>query len=879
MKASIFCPIFILFLAVAQAGFSQKNTDWRSLDTLLQQGQSAPVLTATEWALTDNSSPDEPRIEALWRRGAALLLAQQVERAYQTLQQAYDLMERCRCFDPNANTRGMLYYWKGMAHTYYSLKMGEAERLLKASLQIQNSRPDATRTQKSLGHSGLSIFYQFNGEPAKSATEAAIALDSFRLDSANHVKYIATCHNNIGNALTDLREDTALALPHLFTAKRLFEVLAKSEINPQSSQSWYSIGRCRIQAGNVGLETEQAFRNAIAHMTKLIGAEEHPLIASAYGYLGSLFFARKNFSLALKYAEKALAIGQKVLRPGYPDLAAYHKEAAQALEALARPAEAAARLDSALLGYGYRGDLAAAPQDFEYRFGILDVLATYIEHDEARYHRTGDPRDLAAALAHARQAVEAYFAIREAQLDDSSLMAFTDKAYAMLEPVLRVFLLADEQNLGQSLLAQAYQLAERLRAFVLLKAAVRARMGDGEHPPETAPLSVEQVQTELLRPGQTLLQYFAGERDLYLFVIGQNTFAVQKATLDFPLDEWVKQFRASITDYEGLPTLSPRRTVQRQRESYASYLYLGGSLYQKLLAPAADLLPAGGELVIVPDGPLALIPFEALLTTAPPSGVAPEPTDFRALPYLLNSHSVRYGWSAATLQEMAAPRPPCDSCAGKLVFVGFAPFIETRYLIKGKPEALLVNFRDAVNEISPLFQSLGGDHNGGAAKKKTFFEDAPCARYVFLGTHAWASSLYSNDSYIAFAPEFAGTNADLLCPREVYDRLKFPRAELVFLSACQTGEGAERRGEGILSFGRAFAFAGAKSVAFSLWKVLDKSSKDLSVQFFRSVVGGMPKAQALTEAKRQLVAGGQWAHPFYWSAFVLAGDGGAVQMH
>jgi CHAT domain-containing protein len=99
-------------------------------------------------------------------------------------------------------------------------------------------------------------------------------------------------------------------------------------------------------------------------------------------------------------------------------------------------------------------------------------------------------------------------------------------------------------------------------------------------------------------------------------------------------------------------------------------------------------------------------------------------------------------------------------------------------------------------------------------------------------------------------------------------------ADLVVLSACETGLGRRVTGEGLVGFARAFFYAGARSLAVSLWLVADSSTPDLMRDFYSRLERGERKADALRQAKLAMIAGGRFAHPFYWAPFVLVGDAG-----
>ena len=97
-------------------------------------------------------------------------------------------------------------------------------------------------------------------------------------------------------------------------------------------------------------------------------------------------------------------------------------------------------------------------------------------------------------------------------------------------------------------------------------------------------------------------------------------------------------------------------------------------------------------------------------------------------------------------------------------------------------------------------------------------------------------------------------------------------ADLVVLSACETGLGQLTKGEGIIGLTRGFIYAGAQNIAVSLWKAPDEETKELMVEFYNSLVEGDPKAQSLHTAKRAMIESSpEFAPPYYWAGFVLIG--------
>jgi CHAT domain-containing protein len=98
--------------------------------------------------------------------------------------------------------------------------------------------------------------------------------------------------------------------------------------------------------------------------------------------------------------------------------------------------------------------------------------------------------------------------------------------------------------------------------------------------------------------------------------------------------------------------------------------------------------------------------------------------------------------------------------------------------------------------------------------------------------------------------------------------------DLVVLSACDTGLGTVRVWEGVFGLRRAFALAGAKTLVMSFWKVPDRQTKDLMLDFYRQLLADKPRAEALREAQHELKK--RYPNPFYWGAFICQGDPGPL---
>ncbi len=395
--------------------------------------------------------------------------------------------------------------------------------------------------------------------------------------------------------------------------------------------------------------------------------------------------------------------------------------------------------------------------------------------------------------------------------------------------------------------------------------------------------SLAYVQDTLLTTDQTLLEYFVGDSSIFIFTVGKGKYDVVEVKKDFPLEDWVKQLQEGLYGYYGKNRSEQSDALYRQ--TLTQYADIAPKLYEKLIAPVQDQLT--GDIVIVPDGVLGYVPFEALLTAKPTQA-----TNFATYSFFVKDHKVSYCYSATLLREMKEKRhkqPPTKP------FVAFAPFYEGSY---EKAESTvdvrfdtLADGRDTVIVDDVVtrkeFKSLpaSGEETATAAKlwkgdyflnadatEQRFYDLAGGYRIVHLSTHGIADARVGDYSYLAFAEQKDSIENEFLYVRDLYNTQL--NADLVVLSACETAQGELQRGEGIISLARAFAYAGAKSIVTTLWTVDDSASKDLTKEFYLQLKNGKTKDASLQSAKLKLIKGkdAKRQHPFFWAGFIGVGD-------
>ncbi|MEM9339951.1 MAG: CHAT domain-containing protein, partial [Bacteroidota bacterium] len=294
-------------------------------------------------------------------------------------------------------------------------------------------------------------------------------------------------------------------------------------------------------------------------------------------------------------------------------------------------------------------------------------------------------------------------------------------------------------------------------------------------------------------------------------------------------------------------------------------------LYTKLLAPLVDKLEnEEKKLTIMPDGQLAYIPWE-VLTTLPPT-----PTDqvnYRNLPYFFRDYVVSYGHSATVTFHDFDYKP---AIFRKNAVLAMAPtyldskeMVATTAVFRDTPMPLKWNSQE-VRQLSRYFK--GKFLTGSDATEKAFKKWAGDYSVLHLAVHGQVDPNNSMKSGLLFENEEGDTEDGLL---HIHEILKLNLSmDLAVLSACNTGFGKQRKGEGIMSLGRAFAYAGCPSVVMSHWPVPDKSTAHLMGYFYQALVDGMPKDEALRFAKLSFLdkEGQMNDHPLYWAGFFVMGD-------
>jgi CHAT domain-containing protein/Flp pilus assembly protein TadD len=347
-----------------------------------------------------------------------------------------------------------------------------------------------------------------------------------------------------------------------------------------------------------------------------------------------------------------------------------------------------------------------------------------------------------------------------------------------------------------------------------------------------------------------MLQYALGDTTSLLWVIDGKGFDLVQLPNRSELLPVVEQFLDAV----GQP--GPGDAALRRSSRI---------LYEMLIAPSGDRIDGANQLIIIPDGFLHGLPFDALLTGDPDNDAG-----WNAQPYLARSHSTVYAPSAAIYLRLRGQKPP--KYGFDLVAFG-DPDYSLLATDGGVGLEALPYARAEVNEISQYAKEkksevrLGADANELAFKQQV--ANGP-SRVVHFATHGLVNPAEPSASSVVLCPDAAGVEDGYLHTLEILSMDS--RAGVVVVSACESALGRVARGEGVVGLSRAFIAGGAGGVVASLWSVSDESTSKLMKEFYAKMLGEKrPAGRAMHEARLALIEGERYSHPFYWSPFIVIG--------
>jgi len=411
---------------------------------------------------------------------------------------------------------------------------------------------------------------------------------------------------------------------------------------------------------------------------------------------------------------------------------------------------------------------------------------------------------------------------------------------------------------------------------------------------EPAPLTLKQIQTEVLDDETLLLEYAVGEEKSFLWAVTPSSIKSFELPKRSEIESVARRVYEILTARnQAAAEETPEQRRERIGQADADYAKASLALSQILLGPVAAELK-GKRLVIVGEGLLQYTAFAALPIPDAPPGVAST--------LLIADHEIISVPSAsvlAVLRREAAGRNPPDKTVAVLADPVFDSS-DPRVVGTGKNRTPAVEAtaltsdvkRSATESGLQNFARLRFSRQEAEQIARFASEGKKLAAVDFNASRALATSLeLAHYSIIHFAthglinnqhPELSGVVLSLVDEQghpqngflRLYDIYNLRlEANLVVLSACQTALGKQIKGEGLVGLTRGFMYAGAPRVVASLWQVDDRATAQLMGRFYEAMLGqGLRPAEALRAAQVSMMKDRRWQAPYYWAGFTLQGE-------
>lgn len=366
-------------------------------------------------------------------------------------------------------------------------------------------------------------------------------------------------------------------------------------------------------------------------------------------------------------------------------------------------------------------------------------------------------------------------------------------------------------------------------------------------------ITIDEMQA-ILQPSTTLIEYFITDEVLIAFVATNKSFQIFELE-NYPGVGEIEEFRQHI---------KLKNKAQFKKSAF--------SLYSQLLKPFADKLQ-GTQLIIIPDGPLWHLNFDLLLTEEHPSN------NPKKWPYLLRDYAISFANSANYLHKVS--KQPSIENARCLAF-SFSDSLkieENNSLTFRTLKSMRKDLPGSRREIREISEMVEGKYfYGSAANEANFKARARDYEILHLALHGEVDQSNPENSRLYFTQVRDSVEDNFLYGHELID-MDLP-SELTVLSACNSGSGKILPGEGIMSLGNAFQYAGSKSLLMTQWQVSDNTAPEIIRMFYLNLKNGIDKATALQKAKLEYLNNADIyrSDPFYWGSFFLVGDTGSITL-
>jgi CHAT domain-containing protein/tetratricopeptide (TPR) repeat protein len=702
------------------------------------------------------------------------------------------------------------------------------------SLKLREELGNKQGVASTLNNIGLIYSAQGNYEAALSYFQKSNRLR----EELNNRSGVAQCLNNIGNAYRSLeRHETALE----FYNKSLQlnqELKKESEI----AHTLTNLGTIYQQKSDYARAVEY-YQKGLEIREKI---EDKPGIAESLVKLAEAEADKGNSRLSLEYCNRAIKLASTIGLPA--TLWEAYTQAGKAHIALKQIDKAIESFDNAIATIEtWRGKVAGGER----------ALQKFFENKVSPYHLMIDllyeQNRAWDAFAYSERAKGRVLldVLRSGRISTTISETSKKEEQKLIDEITtlngQLFIESHSQRPDKSRVSELQRALKESRlkyeAFrdTLISASPELRLKSAR----ARTIDRDEIAPLLSGNKEALLEYTLTKDSVYLFLITEGENRAPN----------LKMVKLGA----GRPAIATKAYAFRDRLASLDLTFRRPAieLNQLLLGPIREELKARTSLIIVPDGELWELPFQAFVT--------PENR------FLIEDFRIAYAPSLTVLREITSKRKKIDS---DLSIISFGNPASSRLeRLPDLPEA-----EKQVRALSEIYGKNSFVYTGERATEERAKSELPRYDLIHFATHGILDNTSPIYSYLLMSTKSENGNDGLLEAAELMD-LNL-NASLTILSACETARGRVGAGEGMMGFSWSLFVAGCPSAIVSQWKVESSSTTELMVEFHKNIKGGFKRsgslnnrAESLRTAALKILSTDKYKHPFYWAPFVLIGDG------
>ncbi|AFM02726.1 hypothetical protein Fleli_0232 [Bernardetia litoralis DSM 6794] len=806
-----------------------------------------------------------------------------------------------------------------------------------SSQKIKNKEELPAQLQLELNKSmSIALWQTGNLSSARSFAEQSVLIAQNRI--GENSQEVADAYNNFGLILTSQLPKNAKEYYQM--SQQIYEKLQKEspnnkELNNKLAYTWINLG--------IILREQKSYVLAEDYFKKALNSFEnsHNELAKAFvlNNLGQNSFLQNYFEQAENYEMQALKIYQNNYGKKHPDIATVYNQLGTIYEAKEKFSKALYFYQNAIQAntlkfQSKKIDTNPLPTDYLNADILLLSLSLKARTLERKYNEKtlllNDLKDAIEVLLVADKLIEN---IRNLRINKQDKIALGNRAAEIYETGLRIsYTISEFPRQKQKYKEQTFYFAERNKASVLLAAIADTKAKHFAGIPDSLLEKEQTIQTQIAYFEQQIQSYpilNTSVQDSVLLYLRSQLINYQSQAKEFTnlLEKQypnyfslkyntqiadIPKIQEKLDDKTALLLYSQTYNQQDNSQIYAflvtqnkleintitekelesDLIYFRNSIeyqsYEDFVESSSllsqqllffDIPSSIRKVVIIPEGNMGKIPFEALFTEknikkGSKKNIDSQNEDYSKLPFLIKKQKVSYSYSATLFLE----KNEITESTNSSIFL-FAPIdFQSNALSNLKGTADEVKQIDSIFHQKEISTSL---YTYKKADKAILFSDSlKNYRFIHLATHGKVNEENPDLSQI-FLTNTDGSTGSLFAS-DIYSLQV--GAELVMMSACETGLGKTSKGEGIVGLTRAWFYAGADNLAVSLWQVSDEATNKLATIFYAAnlekIQNNLEKntafqkidySNSLQKAKLSLLESKKFAAPYYWAAFILIG--------